>query len=288
MIRLAAADWTAGLRPDLGGAVVFLRRGERDVLRPAPDGASGPLETACFPLTPYANRIAGGRFVFEGREVVIPALPAFAPHALHGDGWLKPWAVETPEPESVAMTLDGGGDPYWPWPYRARQTGTLTTDGLEIRLEVENLSDAVMPAGLGLHPYFPRPAGVRLTAATQGVWTGADIVPDRRGPSGAVADWTGQAVDAAAAAVPLIDNAYEGWSGLAELADAEGTTRITADVDRLHVFVPPGQDFLCLEPVSHRPDVFNQERPGQSGFRVLAPGQTARLTMRVTRVWQGA
>jgi aldose 1-epimerase len=283
VIRLAAGDWTAELRPGLGGAITALRKSGRNVLRPTPEGAGDPLETACFPLTPYANRIAGGVFDFDGVGVVIPALPAFAPHALHGDGWLKPWVVEAAGADRAVLTLDGGGDARWPWPYRARQTIVLTDDGLDVALEMENRSASPMPAGLGLHPYFPRPAGTRLTAATAGVWTGPDIVPDRLAASGEIADWTGQEVDAAAAAVALIDNAFEGWSGVAELADVEGVTRVTADVDRLHVYAPPGQDFCCLEPVSHRPDAFNQAVPGEGGYRVLTPGETMRLTMRVER-----
>ncbi|MGA0544001.1 aldose 1-epimerase [Brevundimonas sp. VNH65] len=280
MIRLAAGDWTAGVRPELGGAVVFLRKGDLDVLRPTAEGAVDPLETACFPLTPYANRIAGARFRFRGREVSIPTLAAFTPHALHGDGWLKPWTVERASSDRVVLALDGGGDDHWPWAYRARQSLALSDEGLEIVLEMENRSGDEMPGGLGLHPYLPRPAGARLTAATTGVWTGADIVPDRLAASAGIADWTGQAVDAAAAAVSLIDNAYEGWNGVAELADDGGVTRISSDADRLHVYAPQGQGFVCLEPVTHRPDVFNQAEPGEGGFRVLAPG--GRMTLRMT------
>lgn len=283
MIRLAAGEWAAELRPELGGAVTALRRGERDVLRPAPKGATDPLETACFPLTPYANRIAGGRFVFEGREVVIPTLPAFAPHALHGDGWLKPWSVEDATTDRAVLRLDGGADAHWPWAYRARQTVSLNQDGLTIRLDMTNASSEPMPAGLGFHPYFPRPEGTRLKAATTGVWTGPEIVPDRLAASGWIADWIGQEVDAAARAVALIDNAYEGWSGVAELADGDGVTTVTADADRLHVYAPPGEDFCCLEPVTHRPDVFNQAAPGEGGSVVLAPGESLSLRMTVGR-----
>lgn len=283
MIRLEADGWTAELRPELGGAITALRRDGRDVLRATPEGATDPLETACFPLTPYANRIAGGRFVFEGREVEIPTLAAFAPHALHGDGWLKPWAVVEATADRAVLTLDGGDDAHWPWAYRARQAVSLDRDGLTIRLDMTNVSSEPMPAGLGLHPYFPRPEGARLKAATTGVWMGPDIVPDRLAASGRIADWIGQEVDAAARAAALIDNAYEGWSGVAELTDGDGVTTVTADTDRLHVYAPPGEDFCCLEPVTHRPDVFNQAAPGEGGFFVLAPGQILSLRMTVTR-----
>ena len=48
---------------------------------------------------------------------------------------------------------------------------------------------------------------------------------------------------------------------------------------RLIVFVPPGQPFFAVEPVSHDTDAFN--RPGaQGGLRVLAPGETLQGEMR--------
>jgi aldose 1-epimerase len=90
VIRLAAGGWSATIRPELGGAVLGLDWRGHPVLRPTPDGSNDILETACFPLVPYANRIAGGRFAFGGHRVALPVPERFAPHALHGDGWLRP------------------------------------------------------------------------------------------------------------------------------------------------------------------------------------------------------
>ena len=44
------------------------------------------------------------------------------------------------------------------------------------------------------------------------------------------------------------------------------------------IYVPPGQDFFCVEPVSHVNDGFNMLERGVegTGVRVLAPGQTLR------------
>lgn len=282
MIRLSDGHWAAEIRPDLGGAITALRHAGRDVLRPTTEGATDPLETACFPLTPYANRIAGGRLVFDGRVARLPVLDRFAPHALHGDGWLKPWTVDEAQADRVVLSLDGGGDAHWPWAYGARQTVSLSAEGLRVELSMTNGSKTRMPAGLGIHPYFPRPEGARLTASTTGVWTGEDIVPDRLASPVEVADWRGQVVGEAARG-HLIDNAYDGWAGLAVLADSDGETRVAASTDRLHVYTPEGEAVCCLEPVIHRPDVFNQDRPGEGGFVVLAPGESLSMWMTVSR-----
>ena len=64
MIALAAGDWRATLKPERGGAMLTLDWRGRPVFRPTPEDATDILETACFPLVPYANRIADGRFHF--------------------------------------------------------------------------------------------------------------------------------------------------------------------------------------------------------------------------------
>jgi aldose 1-epimerase len=177
VIALTAGDWRATLAPEQGGAVLSLDWRDQPVFRPTPDGATDMLETACFPLVPYANRIADGRFTFEGRSVELPALERFAPHALHGDGWLLPWTVDSQRANEVEMTLYWpGGTDGWPWPWRARQTVELTAQGLTITLSVTNTGAAVMPAGLGLHPYFHRRGDSCLTLSAEGVW-----ITDSRG-----------------------------------------------------------------------------------------------------------
>ena len=42
------------------------------------------------------------------------------------------------------------------------------------------------------------------------------------------------------------------------------------------LFTPAGEDFLCVEPVSHGTDAFNLAAAGaaDTGIRVLAPGET--------------
>jgi aldose 1-epimerase len=273
VITLAHGDWivTVALQ---GGAVAALTKAGQAVLRPTPPGATDPLDFACFPLVPYANRIAEGRFVFDGHEVRLPVLPRFAPHALHGEGWRTVWTVLERTGDRLTLSL---GDSGWPWRYEARQTFSLSDAGLRIDLTLTNRDATPMPAGLGLHPYFPRRPDSRLDAPTTGVWTGDDIVPDRLAPPAAVFDWTDRPV----ADAPFVDHCYEGWDGEAGLSDAGGVTTVRASADRLHVYVPTGEAYLCLEPVSHRPDAFNQAAPGEQGVVVLAPGETLSLWMTV-------
>ncbi|OYX81830.1 MAG: aldose epimerase [Brevundimonas sp. 32-68-21] len=281
MIQLAAGDWRATLRPELGGAVTALSWRGRDVLRPTPDDADGPLQTACFPLVPYANRIDGGRFEFEGRQVHLNPTPGFEPHALHGDGWRRPWRLEARDDRSAILVLEHDrGD--WPWRWSARQEVGLDEAGLRISLSVTNMDDAPMPAGLGLHPCFVRPEDGRLMLEAEAVWRVDErLIPMALGSPDTVFDWTdGPRIEDA----PFVDNAYAGWNGIARIADEARmvTLEASANVGWAHVYAPRGAGFVCVEPVTHRPDALNARTGEASGLIVLQPGETAAMSLMIT------
>lgn len=280
MIRLTVGDWSATVRPELGGAILGLECCGQPILRPTPDGSEDILEAACFPLVPYANRIAGGRFAFGGRAVALPVPERFAPHALHGDGWLSPWTVEAVDETSVRLSLAGGGD-HWPWRWTAVQTIVLDATGLRIDLILTNDSDEPAPAGLGLHPYFARAADARLTLEADGVWlTDAGQIPERKAAPTAVVDWSG---GPALSEAPFVDHPYADWSGRATIeGDGRRVTLTASDnCGWVQVYAPLDADFLCVEPVTHRPNALNAPAGEDAGVAVLAPGESLSMWMRV-------
>lgn len=280
MIDLEAGAWRARIAPEIGGAVWSLNHAGRPVLRPTPQGAAAPLETACFPLVPYANRIDQGRFAFDGRRFDVGATPGFEPHALHGVGWRAPWRTEAAGADHAVLALDHPGDKQWPWTFTAEQRFSLDERGLTITLTLVNRAETAAPGGVGLHPYFHRAPGARLKLKADRVWMSDEtLIPRRLAPSSDLTDWSaGQAIETA----PFVDNAYEGWDGRAEIRDEAGGAVLTAPgVERVHVYAPPGQDFVCMEPVSHRPDALNASEGAASGLRVLAPGERMNLAMTI-------
>ncbi|MFC0205702.1 aldose 1-epimerase [Novosphingobium soli] len=277
--RIARGDVEAVLSPERGGSVLSLRVGGVDLLRPTPahvaEDPRGPLETACFPLVPYTNRIAAGRFDFGGRRCQLPLNFGDHPHSLHGFGWTSPWQVEDTGEDHVVLSHERRGDGAWPWAYRAQQRARVTDNGIVLSLSVENTSDEGMPAGLGLHPYFPSPPGTHLRFQSQGVWLSTpDLLPERLAPAETLGDWSaGRPV----AGEALIDHCYGEWDGRATVALASGQElRMTArGAPFLHVYRPPDQAFFCLEPVTHMPDAINRPK----GMDVLRPGCTLELEM---------
>lgn len=275
MLTLSRGADSLVIAPESGGAIVGWMRGGRNVLRRAAPEAvlSGdPGAMACFPLVPFANRVAARRFVWRGETHVLAPNFGDHPHAIHGTGWKARWTAVSVSPESVTLTLAHRGGEGWPFAFAATLIYRLTPAGLSVEMAATNRHTAAAPMGLGLHPYFPRPAGAVIRFDASGVWINdATQLPVRHGAVPPAWDAAaGRPVDAA----PL-DNCFTSWPGIAGLPDL----RLEADpvFGNLQVYTPAGQDFFCAEPVSHAPDAINRD---PMDMTVLAPGETLRGTIR--------
>lgn len=266
------------LAPEVGGAVARFAVAGREVMRPMSPGADDALHTASFPLVPFCNRIPNGRFAFRGREVALPPNLGDHPHTLHGQGWRAAWTVDRVQDGEALLSYDHEPSD-WPWAYRAEQRFVLSETALRVTLSVTNTGEEPMPAGLGLHPYFPRRPGETLTAPVDGVWLIDEAVLPASHHAGVWGpDWAG---GAQVAGHDLIDHCYTGWTQRAELtAPGRPTTILTASPECrwLHVYVPPGEDFYCVEPCASRPDPFGLP---DAGVVTLAPGESHAIWMQI-------
>jgi aldose 1-epimerase len=285
-LRLRRGDFALDLCPHWGGSIAGFCCGDRALLRPGGEAflqRGDPRLAACFPLVPFSNRIADGRFRFRGRTYKLARNFPPEPHAIHGQGWQNPWEVADARPSRAELSFRHAvsGTPF---DYRARQVFALRDDGLEIALEVTNVGDGPMPAGIGLHPYFIRTEGVTLRANLDHVWLPDERkIPKQRVPLPAAWDFA-----RGLRLAPLdLDHCFGGWDGRAELhwPETERTLVIEAAPPLRHlvIYVPPGQDFFCIEPVSQVNDGFNMLERGVegTGVRVLAPGQTLDAAIRL-------
>ncbi|MGB5778489.1 aldose 1-epimerase [Allopontixanthobacter sediminis] len=286
-VNLYGGGWRATLRPAEGGIMASLASGGTEVLRTMSAGARSPLDSAGFPLVPYANRVRGGRFAWHGSDVKLPHNFPPETSSIHGMGWQSAWRIAEQREDFCTLVHDHsclGPLPLrtpirqWPWAYRATQTVHLEPGGAAITLEVTNASDTPMPAGLGLHPYFRRRPETRITFHSNTIV----LVGEDQIPTGETAEAALFGDFSAGAELPdqLIDHSFAGWDGHARIEDDLGSIELhTSGAKCLHVYAPPRADFLCLEPVTHLPDALNQ-RPDD--MITLAPGQSAGLTLRIT------
>jgi aldose 1-epimerase len=274
LLSLRAGRLAVDLAPDAGGSIArFALDGIGDLLRPASDAAlaSGTgKDTACYPLVPFSNRIANGRLAFGGEIFHLePNWPGVR-HPMHGDGWAHAWDVvrqDRTSAELVYLQEAGAGAAGWPFRYRARQTFALDEVSLTIGISIENLEDREVPAGLGLHPFFVRDAETELACRLSGVWrTDPEVLPLQRLP--VPPDWDfsrSRRVDGMG-----LDHCFDGWDGKATVTWPQRGLRLvlsaTEAFRHLVIYVPEGQRYFCVEPVSHA--------NGAIGRSLLAAGAT--------------
>jgi aldose 1-epimerase len=266
MLDLEAGPWRAALLPEQGAAFAALEHDGRPVLRPLEGGAS-PLtgKAGAFWMLPWANRLDGGRFPCAGEVYRFPIGEA-AGNALHGLGREAPWVVEESTTGHAVLTQRLRQAPF---DYAARLEVALDAGGLSLSLRLENAGPEPCPMGMGWHPWFLRPPGsVPRLSATHAMVTDERSLPLRAEPSDGIPEGASGWLDT--------DRHYAGWDGVAVLRRPDMTVILQAEGDwarNLQFYAPEGLPVVCLEPVSHVPDVIN--RPGLAGFgamRVLAPG----------------
>ncbi len=295
IIELIAPGQSLGIVPGAGGGLSHWRAlrdgGSRDLLRPADPAALAAGDArglSSFPLVPYSNRIREGRFPFAGRTIRLPLNFGDHPHSIHGLGWQRPWTVIARSANTVRLRHEHEGvaddEAGWPFAYRAEQRIALDAEGVTLLLETRNLSGRPMPVGLGQHPYFAHPEGAVLTARVDRVWQAdREVMPTHA--TTLPAHWP---LNAGARIRDLdCDNLFTGWRGPARIewpdADIAVSLHATPPCGRLVVFTPPNEDFFCVEPVTQLTDAFNLAAHGRrdTGMRILAPGECARLEVRL-------
>lgn len=282
-LELANAD--LGLVATTAGGAVwrfFAKRDGREVplFREPPAGPGrSALQSGCFPLVPFGNRVRGNRFTFEGQAHTLAPNVPWDRHALHGDGWKGEWQLLGRGPGKLRLGYAHRRVPGTPYAYTAEQVLALAGRTLTLTLSVTNAGDAALPFGLGWHPYFPLTPATVLEARTRSYWDEDESwLPTVERPTGRDLDFA----DGARLPRRWTNTQFEGWDGRAAIRWPEHgvALRIDADplFDRCLIFVSdpafdPGYayDFFCFEPMSHSIDDHN--RADARGLRRLAPGE---------------
>lgn len=296
--------WTLEVSPQWGASILNLSAASgRSVMRRVDAEAlqngqvKSSSDAASFTLLPYSNRIRDARFEFEGRTIQLRP-KAGSTLSQHGDVRNRPWQVQKVSETHLRCTFDSrdftdqnGGDVNWPWAFTAQMDYHLNGPHCDTALTLTNVSSSVMPAGMGLHPYFQRlqdgqeptlqfeAGGWYVTDENSLPLGGAQPIPAALDFS--VARQVGDA---------QIDAVFASWEGTARLSwSGEGGPEraliITADNVFAHfvVFTAPDGS-LALEPVSNATDAFNLATQGIHGtdMRTLTPQQSLSGAVRLS------
>lgn len=138
---------------EVGGGLRTFHAGDLEVL----DGYSA--DEMCHDgrgqlLLPWPNRLAHGRYRFEGTEYQLPLTEASRGNAIHGLVRWAQWEASERSSESVTMRYRLYPSPGYPFTLDLSAQYALTDDGMTVTLRAENVGDGPCPFGAGQHPYF--------------------------------------------------------------------------------------------------------------------------------------
>lgn len=264
-------------------------------------GTQKPSRSGIPVLFPFAGRIRGTSFEFEGRAYELPVGDDFG-NAIHGFVMTRPWRVTHRTALSATGEFQASLDApdvlaNWPADYRIEATYRLHGNSLTLAIQIENPDSRPLPFWFGTHPYFrvplvtggdPAQSLAHVPASAE--WELADMLP------------TGRVInvpDHADLRNPRpfnelkVDDILTGLQFTGELC--EPGIRDTASGHRLWlefghefsecvVFVPPHREALCIEPYTSVSNAFELEAKGlRTGLRILEPLETfeCEITIRV-------
>ena len=259
-VTISAGESVCTISPAAGGSVASWHVGGQPLLRAAA-ASDNPLDMASFPLVPYSNRIGGATFDWAGQTISLARKFEPEPHAIHGVGWARAWAVDRLTADSAVLTLLHAADDHWPWAFEARQHIHVASHELRLTLSVINRAAQAVPLAFGHHPYFDQ-AGASLCFEAEKVWTaGEDHLPitaqDLSGQDpNALFDFrTGACVEGRS-----IDHCYSAVSGTAHIkwAGRPLALDILSPLPAAVVYIPLGGDAFCFEPVPHINNALNR------------------------------
>lgn len=111
-------------------------------------------------LLPWANRIAGGQYVWNGVTQQLPLNDISHNSALHGlSHWLN-WTVAKHVSDSITLTVVEHAQDGYPFVLAFSETYAITSRGFEVFTTARNIGTTTAPYGVGHHPYLTLSAGV--------------------------------------------------------------------------------------------------------------------------------
>lgn len=286
MIKIETPEWLAEIAPESGANLYRLqhRAGKTEVLRSPESLTELQEKPECYgiPVLFPPNRIADGRFTWQGRQYVFPLNESERGNHLHGLILGKPWRLTRHEPDLAEMTYDFAAIPGYPHDFTLTLTYRFTPEAVIQTFAVQNRSTLAMPFAVGFHTAFVLPAGqVRITAGEH-CW---EILRPRHLPSGKPLPWPGNEpvyhdLQVVSRHAPMATEIIDGQPFRGAIIDRTAEhVRIyyEADAEYRHWCLwnnGGGQGFFCAEPMTWMVNAPNLDLPPEvTGMQGLEPGR---------------
>lgn len=254
---------------------------------------SGPPSCAGWVLVPWPNRVADGRWTYDGVPQQLEITEPGNGNALHGLLSGAAYTVAHRTSDSITLAADVTGEPGYPFELATAVRYQLMEDGLLVTHSVTNTGSRDAPVAVGAHPFL-RLGTVPTEELTLVINAATHLeVDDRLNPTGATTDVHGTRLDfrtgQRVGAVTLDD----AWSNVGREPDGSSLHYLEApDGSQVHLFMDASFGYVqafttavfptdggpvtavAVEPMTAPADALNSGE----GLRWLAPGQTWHLS----------
>ncbi len=110
-------------------------------------------------LAPWPNRLADGRFEYNGVRAQAALDEPERHNAIHGLVRWMPWTLQTRHQNQVSLRLQLHPSPGYPFSLLVELDYHVGREGLTVTTRARSLQDGPIPFGLGFHPYLTAGTG---------------------------------------------------------------------------------------------------------------------------------
>ncbi len=274
------------LVPEKGGCMTELTLRKKEIF----DGYLTPVDLDAnsgakgMPLYPFPNRLAGGKFTWNGKEYSFPVNDKAGPNALHGLSRELSMNITHHELHDVTAYVicsysETGLHQGYPFPFTFEMAIRLDYSGsLEVEMRMRNDGNQAIPAGFGWHPYYK--VDDRLQDMVMDMPPVKKVLVDEYLiPTGDKSPFDHFAKPTAIGNFDL-DTCFavEGENGKAQLTLHGSKAKLRywqetgpGKFNFLQLYTPPDRQSIAIEPMTCNIDAFNNGE----GLITLEPGQVA-------------
>lgn len=260
------------ISPEMGASITKFKNvnSGNDIFRPF-SNTKKLIKKNCyfagyFATVPYFGAIPKKSFLYKKKFVSLPKTHPLEPDTIHGEGWVSQWKVKSKSKTSAELVFNHDGKKGFPFKYRVNQEFVLKNKSLFINISITNIDKESFNCGIGFHPWFNISKFSRIYSNN---FTYIKEYPKK---------FFNKKLFSRKKFLDLnkfkIDKTFINWNGRAKLVINKDTTieiKNKKNINNLHVYSPPNENFFCIEPVTNIGDAYKIKKYSKmyEGLKVL-------------------
>ena len=264
------------LSPEMGGSVTKFneKKTGREIFRSFPKdkkiNKKNCYFASYFSTVPYFGVIQKKTFKFKDKYISLPKTHPLEPDTIHGEGWVSKWTVKNISNQTVDLFYIHNAKKGFPFKYKVYQKFSLNKKSLRISIKIENLDNYPFECGIGFHPWFniSKISKIFINDFSYIKNSSTDYFTESKITNKKHLDLNKQ----------KIDETFLRWNGKSKLLISKNIAieiKNIKNINNLHVYTPPKENFFCIEPVTNISNAFKLKKllNKKHGLKTLKPNK---------------